>query len=180
MEKDIKTVTNGLIDNANELINEAVYANFISDKDEIAQNWQTNIDNIIWFIARIAQKYIEGTEYNAYKHGLRTMTGPTYFRVFPTGEPEKGLRYESDDSLRFLELEEVEKNVFQVKETYKHFNPIESLNHIYFMSGILETIKSVRLARLNGETKARLNSFVQLNKENLNKMRVVTKWSFTL
>jgi hypothetical protein len=48
------------------------------------------------------------------------------------------------------------------------------------MYGILETIKSVRMARVNGETKANLNSFSSLDKDNLNKMRVVTKWSMSL
>lgn len=180
LEGDISSLTNGLVDNKSEFVNEAVYAQFRSDKEEVSQNWQTNIDNIIWVIERIANKYMSGTEFNAYKHGLRTMTGPTYVRIFPTGEPEKGIKFESDDSLRFLELEELEKNVFEVKETFKHFNPLESISHIYFMSALLETIKSVRLARLRGETKTRLNSFVQLNKESLNKLVVATKWSYTL
>lgn len=129
LEKDIKTVTNGFIENINELINEAIYANFLSDKEEIAHHWQANIDNIVWFIGRIAHKYLEGTEYNAYKHGLRTFTGPTYFQMFPTGEPERGIRFESDDSIRFLELDEIEKSVFssqrniQTLQSYRKYKP---------------------------------------------------------
>ncbi len=177
LDGDIDTASNGLVSDIHKFINETVYANFMSDKSEIAQNWETNIENIVWFIKRLSKKYIEGTEYNAYKHGLRTMTGPTYFRMFPTGEPDKGISYASDDSIRFLELEKVEDNAHKVKEVYKHFNPIESLNHIYFMSGILETIKSVRLARIKGEKHARINSFTQLDRDNLNELCVVTRWS---
>lgn len=180
LKKDLKTVSNGLVSNSNEFINSAVYAGFISDDEEIAQNWQQNVDNIFWFITRVAQKYIEGTEYNAYKHGVRVITGPTAIKFSPTGQPDKGFQYESENSIRFLELDEVEKNKFQVKETFKHFNPIESINHLYFMYGVLENIKSVRIARIKDETKAKLKSFASLDKENLNKLRVVTKWSMNL
>ncbi len=180
LEKDIKKASNGFLDNSNEFINTAVYAGFKSDDDTIAKNWQQNLDNINWFITRIARKYLEGTEYNAYKHGLRVITGHTFIKFSPTGQPDKGFQYSSDNSIRFLELDEVEKNKFQVKETFKHFNPVESINHLYFMYGILETIKSVRMARINGETKANLNSFSSLDKDNLNKMRVATKWSMSL
>lgn len=180
LDRDLKTVSNRLVDNSNDFINSAVYAGFMSDNESIAQRWQENIDNIFWFITRLARKYIEGTEYNAYKHGLRVITGPTFIKFSPTGQPDKGFQYSSDNSIRFLELDEVEKNKFQVKETFKHFNPVESINHLYFMYGVLETIKSVRIARINGETKANLNSFSTLDKDSLNKMRVATKWSMTL
>ena len=177
---DIKTVSNNLVDNPHEFINFAVYAGFMSDDEKIAQNWQQNLDNIFWFITRIARKYIEGSEYNAYKHGLRVITGPSFIKFSPTGQPDKGFQYESKNSIRFLEMDEVEKNIFQVKETFKHFNPIESINHLYFMNSILETIKSVRMARLKGETKANLKTFLSLDKDDLNKLRVFTKWSVTL
>jgi hypothetical protein len=180
LDGDLKTVSNGLVDNSNDFINSAVYAGFMSDNESIAEKWQENIDNIFWFITRLARKYIEGTEYDAYKHGVRVITGPTFIKFSPTGQPEKGFEYSSENSIRFLELDEVEKNKFQVKETFKHFNPVESINHLYFMYGVLETVKSVRLARIKGETKANLNSFSTLDKDSLNKLRVLTKWSMTL
>jgi len=154
LDGDLKKVSNGLVNNSNDFINSAVYAGFMSDNESIAQKWQENIDNIFWFITRVARKYIEGTEYNAYKHGLRVITGPTFIKFSSTGQPDKGFQYSSDNSIRFLELDEVEKDKFQVKETFKHFNPVESINHLYFMYGVLETIKSVRMARIQGETKA--------------------------
>lgn len=180
LEKDFKAVSNGLVDNPNDFINTTVYSGFMSDNEKIAQNWQQNIDNIYWFITRIARKYIEGTEYNAYKHGVRILLGPTFFKFCPTGQPEKGVQFESDNSIRYLELDEVEKNKFQVKETFKHFNPVESINHLSFMCSVLETIKSVRIARIKGETKANLKTLSNLDKENLNKMSIGTSWSMTL
>lgn len=178
LESDIVTVSEGFVDNKKKFINEAIYANFISDKKEISENWDTNLDNIDWFITRLAKKYIEGEEFNAYKHGLRTLTGHTFLRIFPTGEPQKGIQFDSGDSLRFLKLDKIDEHYYQVKEIIKHFNPIESLNHIYFMSSALETIKSVRLARLEGKKKARLNTFVYLDRNNLNSLKEVTQWSF--
>lgn len=180
LENDIKTVSNGVVSNSSDFINLAIYAGFKSDDERILQKWQLNIDNVFWFITRLARKYNEGTEYNAYKHGLRVITGPTFLKFSPTGQPDKGFQFESENSIRFLELDEVEKNKFQVKETYKHFNPIESINHLYFMCGALETIKSVRMARIKGETKANLNTFSNLDKDSLNKLRVATKWSMSL
>ena len=109
LDKDLKTVSDGLVDNSNDFVNSAVYAGFMSDSEGVAQNWQQNIDNIFWFITRIARKYIDATEYNAYKHGLRVITGPTFFKLYPTGQPDRGLQYSSENSIRFLELDEVEK-----------------------------------------------------------------------
>lgn len=180
IDGDFSKVTNGCIASLEEFLNAAIYADFLSDDVEISNQWQKNLENISWLIARLAQKYLKGIEYNAYKHGLRMMMGASYFRFYPTGHPEQAVQFQSDDSIRFLELERVDKDTYQVKETYKHFNPIESLNHLYFMSVMLKTIKSVRLARLKGEKKARLNSLTQLDKDNLDKLRVVTEWSINL
>ena len=90
LERDLKRVSNGLVDNSDDFIKAAVYAGFTSDNEGIAQKWQENIDNIFWFITRLARKYINGTEYNAYKHGLRVLTGPTFIKFSPTGQPDKG------------------------------------------------------------------------------------------
>ena len=173
-------MTNGYVTSTEEFLNAAIYADFLSDDEAVANQWQINLDNITWLITRLANRYINSDEYNAYKHGLRMMTGPSYFRFYPTNHPQKGVKFQSDDSVRFLELEKLDKNTYQVKETYKHFNPIESLNHLYFMSAILETIRLVRLARLKGENKAQLNSFTQLDRESFDKLRVFTKWSINL
>ena len=102
LKNEITIVSNGVANSPCDLVNEAIYGNFQSDDPEIKMNWEINIENIIWFIKRIAKKYMEGTEYNAYKHGLRTFIGPTFFRLFPKGEPQKGINFKSDDSINFL------------------------------------------------------------------------------
>src|SRR5215212_9716310 len=40
LDRDLKIVSNGLVDNSNDFINSAVYAGFISDNEGIVQKWQ--------------------------------------------------------------------------------------------------------------------------------------------
>jgi hypothetical protein len=59
----------------------------------------------------MAERYITGSEYNAYKHGLRVMTGQSSFGLRlenPPGNPVGPLRIlaSSKDSLSYLELKE--------------------------------------------------------------------------
>jgi hypothetical protein len=59
----------------------------------------------------MAERYIAGTEYNAYKHGLRVMTGQSSFGLRlenPPGTPIGPLRIlaSSKDSLSYLEMKE--------------------------------------------------------------------------
>jgi hypothetical protein len=181
IEGDIKVVTNGQFDSVNDFLDLSVYAGFRSNAPEKAEKWKTNLGNIAWMLKRMAEKYDEAIEYNSYKHGLRVLTGHTYLRIHPSDNASGGFGFASDDSLRFLEVEKLEgQDTYRVvSEVFKHFNPIESINHIGFMSAILETIKSTRLASLKGETGANLNIFINMNKDELVKMRTVTKWSLT-
>ena len=129
----------------------------------------------------MSQKYLDGTEYNAYKHGIRIITGPTYIKFTPTDNPQGGIEFTSDDSVRFLEIEEGKNNTKAVRETFKHFNPIESINHLFIMAELLETIKAVRLARLQGRKGvASLKTITKLDKDTLNKTVIRTRWSVTI
>ncbi len=67
LDEDIKTLTNGKLNSLEDFLNHAIYAGFVSNKQKIADNWQTNLDNIAWLLRRMSQKYLDGTEYNAYK-----------------------------------------------------------------------------------------------------------------
>lgn len=131
IEGNIPKLTSGRASSEHDFLNWAIYAGFESDKEEHQKNWRKNLDDIAWMLRRMAKKYLDGLEeYNSFKHGLRFLTGPTYFKIFPTGQPEKGLQYSSDDSLRFLEVEKLsDEGVFVVKKVFKHFSPVESINH---------------------------------------------------
>lgn len=181
LEGDMKELTNGQMDTVNEFLQWSVYAKFISSEEQHSQNWQTNLDNIAWLLNRMSKKYLDGSEYNAYKHGLRVMTGPSSLKIHANDNPEGGtVLFSSNDSLRFLEVERSKNSSQTVRETFKHFNPIESLNHLYFMGNLIETIKGVRLAKINKEDRVKLNVFTNLDKEKLDKAVVRTKWSISI
>lgn len=177
LKQDIATVTNGHTSSPADFIDTAIYDGFRPDDPEKVSAWKTNIDNIFWFVKRLAKKFLDSPEYNAYKHGLRIITGPSYFRLYPTGQPEKGFTHESEDSIRYLELETLDNQSVLVRESFQHFNPDESVNHIYFMSSVLETVRSVRLARIKRDKGARLNTFISLDRGDISKLSRGTKWS---
>lgn len=181
LEDDIKTLTEGNLDSTEAFVNQAIYTNFLPDDQDSRDNWKTNIENITWLLSRLSEKYIAGAEYNAYKHGVRIMTGPSSLSFKPTGKSEGGFSFSSNDSVRFLEIKDDEQDRKIVYETVKHFNPIESINHLLFMAQLLDTMKTTRLARLQGGQKhIEFNTFFDLDRDVLKKFRNRTRWSITI
>ncbi len=180
--KTIKKLTNSKVTTEREFIAEAVYATYQPHEGMQKDTWDANLDNIAWLIRRMAERYIAGSEYNAYKHGLRVMTGQSYFGLRlenPPGNPVGPLRIlaSSDDSLSYLELKEQvielpennqKKRVKRPYETTKHFNPQESIVYLSIMNRLLSTIKRTRLTLLNdGEALEGLANYSNLDKDQL-------------
>jgi hypothetical protein len=108
---NIKTLTNNKVATEREFISYAIYATYKPHGEEQDDSWDTNLDNIAWLIRHMAERYIAGSEYNAYKHGLRVMTGQSSFGLRlenPPGTPVGPLRIlaSSKDSLSYLEMKE--------------------------------------------------------------------------
>jgi hypothetical protein len=179
---NIKTLTNSKVTTEREFVTEAVYATYQPHEEMQKDMWDANLDNIAWLIRRMAERYIAGSEYNAYKHGLRVMTGQSYFGLRlenPPGNPVGPLRIlaSSDDSLSYLELKEQvielpennqKKRVKRPYETTKHFNPQESIVYLSIMNRLLSTIKRTRLTLLNdGEVLEGLANYSNLDKDQL-------------
>ncbi len=180
LEGDIKTLTNGIVNSEHEFLNRAVYSGFESNKEEHRTNWIANLDDIAWMLRRMAACYIDGLEeYNSYKHGLRILTGHTSLDVSSSDQPEIGIHYASDDSLRILEVQEIpDEGVLEVRQVFKQFSPVESLNHIYFMASVLEVVKATRLAKIKGERNCELIRFFTIDRDSLNKERIkAIRWS---
>lgn len=181
---DFRSLTNEQEDSLYPFLNWAVYAGFMTTDAEKQAKWQTNLDNIEWFMRRIAKRYLEGPEYNAYKHGVRVMAGPSYLTFRLSDNPASGFTWASDDSVTFLELKDNQEGGRTVYVTTKQFNPIESLAHLVFMSRILETVSMVRLARLTeeadapGELCVPLNLFTIVDKDALYRLSSRNRWSF--
>lgn len=178
---DIPGITGGKLQEPREFINFAVYAGFQSTELEKNQNWNTNLDKVIWLLQRIGSKYLEAGEYNAYKHGLRVVTGETRLAVYPDNRPDLAqLIAHSEDSLSFLELRDTGEGGNTVYLTTKHFNHYESYNHIFAMHRLLKTIRATRLARIKKEPKAELSTFFELDEDKLLSFSKREQWSFTV
>ncbi len=179
LNEDVKTLTNDRLTNFNDLVNQAIYTDY-TFTEKVRPNWQTNIDNILWALQRIGRKYLDAKEYNGYKHGLRVMTGPTSFAIYPDGEPDKASGISSDHSLIFLETQSKGEKELTVHQTVKHFNLNESINHILLLNMMTSTIKSTRLAKLKGESKAdNIYTFFDLDRDGLLNEGGKTQWSTT-
>jgi hypothetical protein len=158
-----------------ELAHHAIYAGTVPQDEAVRSQWDQNLDNVYWLIPRMAERYIEaaaynGGEYNAYKHGLRVMVGPSaisFRRQGAEGEtPAFGAA--SEDALRFLRWEEVAENRRTIHEVTKHINPEESLFYIGVMHHILETTVATRLAGLEGHGQGvTLNTFLHLDRNDV-------------
>lgn len=173
-DHQIKQLTNGVFTNERELISETVYLNDKPADEEISARWEENLDNIGWIIRQVARAYLTDLKaYNSYKHGIRVMTGPHMFALYPTDAAGNragvGFARRSEDSVTFLELEptQEDKNKVLVNETTIHFNPEACFIYFCKLYQILETIKTTRLGYFKGDTTGlRLNIFLKfLDKE---------------
>lgn len=148
---DIAGLTGGKLQGQEEFLDISLFFGF--KVDEPKDLWPRNLENIKLIFDRLCLKYLRGLEYNAYKHGIRIMTGPSYFRFSPTDNPQSGVQWESDNSVRFLEIDR-KKGVLQM--SVKQFDPEESMLHMQVMTEMLATIVSTRLARWRGLTQVKL------------------------
>jgi hypothetical protein len=180
LNNDIFGLTKGLCNNRKEFINSAIYTGFIAQDKEAT--WDINIDNIFWLINRLAKKYIEAPEYNAYKHGLRVIAGTTAIKIYQTDNPANTLvNWQPKDALRLLELQKINSSHETVRVVTKQFNPTESINHLYIMNLFLNTMKHTRLAYFkNKKDVETLHTFFDLDREKIEALSTSKKWSITV
>ena len=206
LDNDIAGLTNGNTTDRREFIFRAVYSEFVlpeltmtgeAEEDEKKREKSNlNLDNIAWLVTRMAQKYLDGAEYNGYKHGLRVMAGPTFLQFYTedeNGEPQSLIHNSApEDALRYLETKEVprenvnasaevEGSFWQVYETSKEFNPVESINHLNVMNSMLKTLKTTRLGILKQDAQeVVLNRFYALNRADFMQLGAIEKWTVSL
>ena len=170
LDKDIPLITNEQENDLYDFLRVAIYGYFKPDIEEEKGSFQNDLDDIAWLLDRMAYRYLKSIEYNAYKHGVRVLAGPTAVEFTPHGATEPTLRFSSDDSVKFLELEDVDKDRIAVYEVWKHFKPAESINYLYFMSVLLQVMKTVRLGRLTGKEHLQIEPFPKINRDQLNQL----------
>ncbi len=182
VQGDIGPLTRGKLDNVREFIELAVYAGIRSDDPEKVQKWEINLDNIVWILKRIGEKFLDAAaEYNSYKHGLRIHAGGSALSIYPNGRPEQATPLiASPDSLTFLELKDRGGGGLTVHQTTKHFSVKESYAHLVITARVIKAIKSTRLGSLTKAEHVELPTFFELDRGEISKLVVVGRWSFTV
>ena len=146
---DIAEVTHGANSSVDEMVATAIYANCRPSGDEV--DWKQSVSDIAWFLEQYADSYLKGNEYNAYKHGLRVVSGAAGLAAKlcePGAEMKTVLQMKH--SLSFLEMGETPEG-YTAEEVTKELSPDHSLDQIQFAAGILRAIRDSRIARLTGE-----------------------------
>src|SRR5450755_4086496 len=177
----ITTITGGGITTIQDFIKFAIYGNVTAADLEMAKRWDENIDNAAWLIKHIGEFFFKyDRAYNAYKHGLRVMTGPHQLRIAlqkPDGITTGPMHViqASEDSVTYLQKEPVRevggKKEIPIGEITKSFNPFEASFYMAKMSQMLETIKATRLAQLGyGRSLESINIFLSLNRDEVQQL----------
>jgi hypothetical protein len=186
IDGNIKAITYDKVKSKQDFIIHGIYSGFLLSEE----NRDNTLENIIWFLERIGQRYLDASgymsgEYNAYKHGLRVLTGRSQFSIRANdanGIPQ-GHGYvlgASDDALSFLELEDKGEGGLTVMEVNKHFNPEESFLHLHMMQTLLGEMKKTRLARMKGEGVSDLLTVSVMDRDSIQSLRKYFIWRSTV
>jgi len=176
---DVGAITSGLVTSKLDFVRVALYNQLEMGEDKEA--WATSLENILWLLDRLMQKYADAVEYNAFKHGVRVFAHASEFGITSRDESVQSWKWASDTSVRFLELTGIRDGEYVVRESVRQFDLEESMAHIEIMYQMLVTIKETRLARLMGKDKATILLLPELDKTHLSKLRTRDfKFSLTL
>ena len=179
-KRDYKHLTGGDCTTANEFIIRSVYSGKKPGEAGKEERFVKTLENIEWTLRRVADKYLDTAVYNSYKHGLRIMTGRTGLAVGEEGDgkPLSWIAF-SEDSLTYLEIKKQRRHAAKVMVTTKHFNVLESYNHLYVMELILRNIKSTRLAACEGNSKTTIWLLAEFDREKISNLSTVFRMSFS-
>lgn len=99
----------------------------------------------------MAERYRDAPEYNAYKHGVRIITGPAaWFLGEDNGQPL--IEHESEDSITYLDIRDVGEGGLTLREVTKQFDPEESFYYLRMMHLMLDTMVQFRRASVGDTT----------------------------
>src|ERR1019366_4671126 len=70
-----ESLTKGMAKDVLAFVKAAVYANVDFSKMDVADQWERSVSDIAWLLGHVAERFVKGSEYNAYKHGLRVSAG---------------------------------------------------------------------------------------------------------
>lgn len=147
LDDKFEELTGSSVDSLDAFVLLSVFAGYglLGEREDA---WKTNIADIGWMLKRLAKKFMEANEYNAYKHGIRTVVSDHRVGFLENNETEFHPIAVSENAVTFLETKQLKKDVSEVWMTTKHFNPSESFNNLFFMASLVGYIKICRLAQL--------------------------------
>jgi hypothetical protein len=155
-----------------------VYAGLVNQPEE-EEAWNLSFENLWWLIYRMAEKYLNGEEYNSYKHGLRLMSSTATLAMSSNpNDFANAFVMRSANSITHLAFRE-QKEGSQVLVQTKGFNPEESVAHVSLMADLLANIKRVRLAGLDGTKRVEVQLYGTLDKQLLQELAVFQNWGFS-
>lgn len=164
LNNKVTALTGEKLQTQEEFLEQALFNEFRAGESK--ERWARNLENIRLIFGHLCRRYLAGGEYNAYKHGVRIILGPSYFSLSPTDEPDLVLEWESDNSVKFLEID---RKMGELRLVDKHFDPEQSIKHIQFMTAMLETIISTRLGKWQGQSQVNLMYIPDFDTENFTK-----------
>lgn len=177
LNEDFKMLSAGLVDARDPFLRLAVYHGCQNSEAEEAE-WQASFENLWWLLYRIGEKYLQGQEYNSYKHGLRVMSAASTLAASSNPRDfSKAFVMHSPYSICHLRLTPSSSGTEVSIET-KGFNPTESVAHVCLMADILTNIRRIRYAALSGDQQVEVTLFSSMNREELRKLAVLQKWTF--
>ncbi len=134
-----------------QLVKQGVFANWDLSKTTIATIWEESIESITALLQIVSEQFVNGHEYNSYKHGLRVVLGSAALGVAPSGATQAKVHTVAymPHSMTFLQIEKLGHD-YGAHMTTKEMKPEYSAEVIECMGSLLTTIKTFRLARSAG------------------------------
>lgn len=180
VDADFGGLTGDLLPDARAFFQHAIYSGGSPYDAELGGRWNENLDAIQSLLLPMAARYLEGTateggEYNAYKHGLRVMTGYHGFQVShqnddgTAGTPVFGA--ETEDSISYLQFKDVGEGGDTAYEATKYISPNESFANVTLVHQMLQSTVRTRRARLTGDDGPfTIQEFLSVDRERLSQL----------
>ena len=174
---DFEQITSGAHKTADDFVRAAVYGGLKLEDGEHNEAFKHSVGDIAWLIAHCAEEFVEGNEYNAYKHGLRVVSGAATLAVRPLDAVGPFTSILSmKHSVSYLEISEA-PNAYTGQRVTKELSPEYSYNVIAAIAKVLTIIRAMRIARIRGSVE--FVDFIDLDRDKLLSQQARSKMSFS-
>jgi hypothetical protein len=174
---DFASITGDTAKDARAFVKEAVFATWDLSLAEADEAWGQSIDDIAWLLQSVCERFVEGHEYNAYKHGLRVISGSAGLALAPFGSCAFKPIIRMPHAMTYLEISE-ESAGYVGSEVTKETRPEYSFELIHCMAAVLALTKTMRVARVNGSLDGLEILLPQIDRAGLSRIKPISRFSF--